>query len=106
MTPATPPVVTAQPQPPRILAAYLQIFNKLWVRHTSRHSPRTFARPRSRNRRKPRASLIWPKTGSTIVLRCVYTARPDSVPNFARIRSLAVAGDDGGSAAGAGVATR
>jgi hypothetical protein len=35
--------------------------------------------------------LIWPKTGSTIVFRRAYTARPDSVSSFARIRSLAVA---------------
>src|SRR5271157_4156469 len=27
--------------------------NKLWVRHTRRHSPRILANPRSRNRRKP-----------------------------------------------------
>jgi hypothetical protein len=44
-------------------------FSRLWVVHTSAHSPRTFSTPRSRNCRKPRACLICPKTGSTIVLR-------------------------------------
>jgi hypothetical protein len=33
------------------------------------HSPFTFSRPRSRNRRRPRPSLICPFTGSTITLR-------------------------------------
>ena len=75
-TPSTRPLITAQPEPPRILLPYRQIFNKLWVRHTRRHSPRILASPRSRNRRKPRASLIWPKTGSTITFRRAYTARP------------------------------
>ena len=78
-TPSTRPLITAQPEPPRILLPYRQIFNKLWVRHTSRHSPRILANPRSRNRRKPRASLIWPKTGSTITFRREYTARPSAL---------------------------
>src|SRR5208283_2676562 len=91
-TPSTRPLITAQPQPPRILLPYRQIFNKLWVRHTRRHSPRILANPRSRNRRKPRASLIWPKTGSTITFRREYTARPAAVFSFACIFALAVAG--------------
>src|SRR5271165_7190525 len=91
-TPSTRPLITAQPEPSRIPLPYRQIFNKLWVRHTSRHSPRILSRPRSKNRRKPRASLIWPKTGSTIALRRAYTARPAGVFSFACIFSLAVAG--------------
>ena len=103
-TPSTRPLITAQPEPPRILLPYRQIFNKLWVRHTSRHSPRILANPRSRNRRKPRASLIWPKTGSTITFRREYTARPSAVFSFACIFSLAVAGGEAGSAAAGVVA--
>src|SRR5271166_268146 len=99
-TPSTRPLITAQPEPPRILLPYRQIFNKLWVRHTSRHSPRILSRPRSKNRRKPRASLIWPKTGSTIALRRAYAARPASVFSFACIFSLAGAGGDSGAAGG------
>lgn len=41
----------------------------LWVRLHSVHSPFTFSRPRIRNRLSPRPSLIWPNTGSGIVLR-------------------------------------
>src|SRR5208337_4655597 len=72
--------------------------------HTSRHSPRILANPRSRNRRKPRASLIWPKTGSTITFRREYTARPAAVFSFACIFALAVAGGEAGSAAAGVVA--
>ena len=35
----------------------------------SDHSPLTFSRCRSRNWRKPRPWLIWPKTGSTVYMR-------------------------------------
>ena len=34
----------------------------------------------ARTRRRPRASLIWPKTGSTIVFRRAYCSRTNSVP--------------------------
>ena len=44
-------------------------FKMLWVRQTSAHSPWTLAKPRKRNWRNPRACLIWPKTGSTMVFR-------------------------------------
>ena len=44
-------------------------FSRLWAVQTSRHLSATFARPRNRNWRKPRAALIWPKTGSTVCLR-------------------------------------
>ena len=44
-------------------------FKMLWVRQTSAHSPWTLAKPRKRNWRNPRACLIWPNTGSTIVFR-------------------------------------
>ena len=43
--------------------------SRLWTVHSKAHSPATFARPRRRNRRKPRGSLIWPKTGSTVCFR-------------------------------------
>src|ERR1700716_1409645 len=47
-------------------AASLQ---RLWAVQTIAHSAWTLARPRIRNWRKPRACLIWPKTGSTVTLR-------------------------------------
>src|SRR5271166_3025868 len=56
--------------------------SKLWVRQISFHSARTFCKPRSRNRRNPRHSLICPNTGSTIALRIRYRSRPASVFNF------------------------
>src|SRR5712671_6627703 len=59
----------------------------LWVRHTRAHSPRTFTNPRNRNCRNPRACLICPKTGSTIVLRAAYTARPALVCSLRFMRS-------------------
>jgi RNA-directed DNA polymerase len=40
-------------------------FSRLWVAQMSCHSASTFVLPRSRKRRKPRASLICPNTGST-----------------------------------------
>ena len=43
-------------------------FSRLWPVQISDHSPLTFSRPRSRNCRKPRACLIWPKTGSTVCI--------------------------------------
>ena len=45
-----------------------------------RHSPAILTRPRKENRRKPRAPLIWPNTGSTIVFRRAYNARPPPSP--------------------------
>jgi hypothetical protein len=41
-------------------------FRMLAVRQISFHSSRTLPTPRKLNRRKPRRSLIWPKTGSTM----------------------------------------
>src|SRR3974377_2059994 len=70
------------------------------------HSPRILANPRSRNRRKPRASLIWPKTGSTITFRREYTARPSAVFSFACIFALAVPGGEARSPAPGGVRRR
>src|ERR1700722_10204652 len=49
-------------------------FKMVWVRQTSAHSPWTLAKPRKRNWRNPRACLIWPKTGSTIVFRVARRA--------------------------------
>ena len=43
--------------------------SRLWVRQIICHSAATRSRPRREKRRKPRASFIWPKTGSTIPLR-------------------------------------
>lgn len=43
-------------------------FSSLCVAAIKCHSPATFSRPRSRNLRRPLASLIWPFTGSTIAL--------------------------------------
>src|SRR5271156_3270382 len=59
----------------RVLQAFLGVhpkrnsFSKLLVAHTSFHSACTLSRPRKLKRRKPRCSLIWPKTGSTMALR-------------------------------------
>src|SRR2546422_690836 len=43
------------------------------------------AKPRSRNRRQPRTSLLWPKTGSTMTLRLAYNARPAGVRTVAHV---------------------
>jgi hypothetical protein len=53
--------------------------SRLWVMVTRVHSARTFGRPRSEKRRKPRASLIWPKGGSAMALRRAYVALPSGV---------------------------
>jgi hypothetical protein len=42
---------------------------RLWARHAKRYSPAARASPRRLRVVKPRASLSWPKTGSTTVLR-------------------------------------
>src|SRR4029077_19583094 len=42
---------------------------RLWARQASRYSPAARARPRRLRVVKPRASLSWPKTGSTMALR-------------------------------------
>ena len=43
--------------------------SRLWPVQIRDHSPLTFSSPRSRNCRKPRPALIWPKTGSTVSIR-------------------------------------
>ena len=43
--------------------------SRLWPVQIRDHSPLTFSKPRSRNYRKPRPDLIWPKTGSTVSIR-------------------------------------
>ena len=43
--------------------------SRLWPVQIRDHSPLTFSSPRSRNWRKPRPALIWPKTGSTVSMR-------------------------------------
>jgi hypothetical protein len=43
--------------------------SRLWVPHNSLHSAWQARRPRRMNRRAPRISLIWPKTGSTVSFR-------------------------------------
>ena len=43
--------------------------SRLWPVQIRDHSPLTFSSPRSRNWRKPRPALIWPKTGSTVSIR-------------------------------------
>lgn len=62
-------------------------FKTLWVRQTNCHSARTFSKPRSENRRKPRASLICPNTGSTVSCRSWYRTVPRLVLSLRRIRS-------------------
>jgi len=47
----------------------LKSLRMLWVKQMMSHSAATFDTPRKENRRNPRTSLIWPKTGSTICLR-------------------------------------
>ena len=44
-------------------------FPRLWARQASRYSPAARASPRRLRVVKPRASLSWPKTGSTMALR-------------------------------------
>ena len=43
--------------------------SRLWPVQIRDHSPLTLSSPRSRNWRKPRPALIWPKTGSTVAMR-------------------------------------
>lgn len=47
---------------------YLNNLSRLWVEAFRCHSASAFSRPLSRNRRKPRASLIWPFTDFTIAM--------------------------------------
>src|SRR5262249_42656898 len=82
----------------KVTRPYRQSLSRLWVRHTRHHSPRTFRSPRRLKRRKPRAPLTWPNTGSTTPLRRPYTARPRTARSFARIFSLAVVGAGAGTA--------
>src|SRR5215204_7367818 len=42
---------------------------RLWARQARKYSPAARARPRRLRVVKPRASLSWPKTGSTMALR-------------------------------------
>src|SRR5262249_13115800 len=42
---------------------------RLWARHASRYSALASTSPRRLSAVKPRSSLSWPKTGSTIALR-------------------------------------
>src|SRR5688572_5198297 len=42
---------------------------RLWARQANRYSPAARASPRRLRVVKPRASLSWPKTGSTMALR-------------------------------------
>jgi len=74
-------------------------FSRFEARHTIFHSWRTLSRPRRLKRRKPRCSLIWPKTGSSIALRIFYMDRPASVRSLCRIAIFAVAWTGGGSLA-------
>src|SRR6266511_5362965 len=50
-------------------AWWRQSLSRLWVSHSSFHSAVQAASPRRWNRRAPRTSLSWPKTGSTVCLR-------------------------------------
>jgi hypothetical protein len=43
--------------------------SRLWVPHKSFHSAVQAPSPRRMNRRAPRTSLTWPKTGSTVCPR-------------------------------------
>src|ERR1039458_4768316 len=63
-------------------------FSKLCVKQIRDHSSSTSSSPRNENLRKPRISLIWPKTGSTIALRILYTTLPSGVRSLAFICSL------------------
>src|SRR6266545_7515407 len=49
--------------------AWRHSLSRLWVPHKSFHSASQAPSPRRRNRRAPRTSLIWPKTGSMVSLR-------------------------------------
>jgi len=64
--------ITLSPDSGRIdpVISALTIFLILWAAQTSENSPATLSLPRTLNRRKP-PFLIWPNTGSTIVLRCL-----------------------------------
>ena len=73
---------------PEIPAPKRNSFSRLWPAQMSSHSRFTFARPRSRNCRKPRPCLIWPNTGSTVSIRRAQRSRPRFVRSLRRIRSL------------------
>ena len=51
------------------------------------HSVRTFSRPRRRKDRNPRAALMMPKPGSTVLCLSRYIAFPASVDSRCRICS-------------------
>jgi hypothetical protein len=66
-------------------------FRRLWVAQIRIHSACTASNPRSRKRRRPRTSLIWPNTGSTVSLRLEYSRLPFFVRSLRAIRSRTVA---------------
>ena len=58
-----------RPLPQAPASAALCSLPRLWVMAIKCHSLFTFSRPLNRKRFSPLAALIWPNTGSTIVLR-------------------------------------
>ena len=66
---------------------YRNNFKRLWVAHISFHSLAHAVNPRLKNESIPRAVLICPNTGSGIIPRFLYSARPRFVLNFRSISS-------------------
>lgn len=72
--PGPPPFIPSLPPAPAAIAGTSTTaasgtpsgFSRLWVVAIRCHPASTFSRPRNRKRRRPRASLIWPFTGSAI----------------------------------------
>src|SRR5208282_2141897 len=87
-------------QPTPALLKRRQIFSRLCVKQINCHSADTFARPRNRNLRIPRADLIWPNTGSTMCLRAAYKALPVAERSLCCIPSFTLASAGGTVAEG------
>jgi hypothetical protein len=62
-------VPAVQPGMTRPARPTLKSLARSWTAQTSCHSAHVLTLPRRLKRRKPRASLFWPKTGSTMTLR-------------------------------------
>ncbi len=58
--------ITGDGGPPQAAPQAFCSLSKLWTVQAIVHSDSTAVSPRRKNWRKPRASLIWPKTGSTV----------------------------------------
>src|SRR5450759_4796778 len=96
--PTVPTLAEPQGVPPRLQVAASWVvvhpdpasLRKLWQARWNVHSKSALTLPRSRSWWPPWATLIWPKTGSTIALRRAYPALPFLVRSLRLISCLGV----------------